>query len=192
MKYTTISADTHIDIPWLPEDLFTSNAPNVYKKHMPTVVETDEGKVWKVDGHILGWVGGAGLKETWEPYTPGLSKHMDQMAATGFFSDGDKGNFHPTTTELRLNDQDLDGIQAEVIYGILGLGGGFPVGGDDYGVTDADRTVVIYDIYNNWLANFCKTSPERFAGLACLTSHNPQIAADQLKKAADIPYSPFF
>ncbi|MCH8088886.1 MAG: amidohydrolase [Chloroflexi bacterium] len=186
MDYTTISADAHIDIPWLPADLFVSNAPERFKEHMPRVEETEQGRVWKVDGQLLGWVAGAGLKETWEPYVPGLSKHMDQMAETGFFTDGDRGLFHPTTPELRIGDQDLDGIQGEVIYGILGLGGGFPVAGGQYGITDADRTVILYDIYNEWLADFCKTRPGRFAGLACLTSHDPEVAAGQLRKAADM------
>ena len=186
MKYTTISADTHIDIPWLPADLFVSNAPERYKLHMPRVEETDKGSVWKVDGQLLGWVAGAGLKSTWEPYEAGLSNHLDEMAATGFFSDGDKGDFHPTTPQLRLGDQDLDGIQAEVIYGILGLGGGLPVGANDYGITDADRTVLMYDIYNEWLAGFCNSNPDRLAGLACLTSHDPQVAANQVRKAAEM------
>ena len=26
MRYNRISADSHIDLPWLPSDLFTSNA----------------------------------------------------------------------------------------------------------------------------------------------------------------------
>ena len=186
MEYRTISADSHVDIPWLPADLFVSNAPAQYKDRMPRVEEASEGKVWRVDGQLLGWVAGAGLKGAWEPYEPGLSKHMDQMAATGFFADGDKGLFHPTTPELRIKDQDLDGIQGEVIYGILGLGGGFPVGGQEYGVTDAERTVVLYDIYNEWLAGFCKTHPQRFAGLACISSHDPNVAARQLRNAAEI------
>ena len=186
MEYKTISADTHIDIPWLPAELFVSNAPEQYKPHMPRVEDTDKGSMWKVDGQLLGWVAGAGLKGTWEPYEAGLSNHLDQMAATGFFADGDKGDFHPTTPHLRLGDQDLDDIQAEVIYGILGLGGGFPVGANDYGITDADRTVLMYDIYNEWLAGFCNSNPDRFAGLACLTSHDPQVAANQVRKAAEM------
>ena len=165
MEYKTISADTHIDIPWLPADLYSSPTLLNSTNHICLRVEdTDKGSMWKVDGQLLGWVAGAGLKATWEPYEAGLSNHLDEMAATGFFSDGDKGDFHPTTPHLRLGDQDLDNIQAEVIYGILGLGGGFPVGANDYGITDADRTVLMYDIYNEWLASFCNTNPDRFAG----------------------------
>ena len=43
MDQTVISADTHMDIVWLPEDLFVSNAPDSLKDKMPRVVETAEG-----------------------------------------------------------------------------------------------------------------------------------------------------
>ena len=43
MSYTgkVISGDCHVDIPWLPEDLFTSNAPAHLKDRMPYVRDTD-------------------------------------------------------------------------------------------------------------------------------------------------------
>jgi len=37
MEYTRISADCHIDMPWLPHDLFTANASAVMKDRMPYV-----------------------------------------------------------------------------------------------------------------------------------------------------------
>ena len=35
MRYTRISADCHIDLPWLPPDLFTANASAAMKDRMP-------------------------------------------------------------------------------------------------------------------------------------------------------------
>ena len=37
MHYEVISADCHIDLPWLPEDLFTSRARAELKERMPYV-----------------------------------------------------------------------------------------------------------------------------------------------------------
>ena len=37
MRYHRISADCHIDLPWLPADLFTSNASAALKDRMPYV-----------------------------------------------------------------------------------------------------------------------------------------------------------
>ena len=44
MAYNVISADSHIDIVWLPRDLFVSNAPAKLKDKMPRVVETEVGQ----------------------------------------------------------------------------------------------------------------------------------------------------
>ncbi len=39
MKYDVISADCHIDLIWLPPDLFTDNAPSAMKDRMPYVTD---------------------------------------------------------------------------------------------------------------------------------------------------------
>ena len=39
MDYKVISADTHLDVAWLPGDLFTNNAPAHLKDKMPYVAD---------------------------------------------------------------------------------------------------------------------------------------------------------
>ena len=182
MDYKVISADCHIDIVWLPEDLFLSEAPARLKDRMPRVVETEEGRVWVGDGARLGCVAAAALTGSYEPYVPGLSHHLDKMEELGFFSDAQRGLYHPTTPELCVKDQDVDGIQAEVIYGILGVATGFSDA--EGGISDPEVLTAVYDIYNAWVADFCRVNPERFAGLACIPCHDPQVAAQQLRRAA--------
>ena len=46
MEYRVISADCHIDLPWLPPDLFTANASQALKGRMPYVTDGDKGPVW--------------------------------------------------------------------------------------------------------------------------------------------------
>ena len=184
MRYSLISGDGHIDIVWLPEDLFVSEARGRLKERMPRVVETEEGRVWMADGTRLGWVGAAALTGSYEPYTAGLSHRLDRMEERGFFSDAQQGRFHPATPELRIIDQGVDGVQAEVIYGILGVAAGFSDA--EGGVSDPDVLTEVYDIYNSWIAGFCKSNPERFVGLACLSCHDPQVAARQLKRASKL------
>src|SRR5215510_2257912 len=46
MRYTRISADCHIDLCWLPPDLFTSNASAAMKDRMPYVTESAKGPRW--------------------------------------------------------------------------------------------------------------------------------------------------
>lgn len=187
-----ISGDCHVDIPWMPSDLFTSNAPAHLKDKVPYVKETNEGMQWFTDGTLLGWVAGAavGLKPGgWDPYVPGISKRLDRMEQQGFFSDGQKGLFHPTTPELRIKDQETDGISGEVLYGILGVAGGeenFDPFSEEYGISDPEVLTYVYDTYNEWAADFCRTNPNRFKGLACLNAHDPKVAARQMRRAAEL------
>ena len=46
MKYDVISADCHVDLIWLPPDLFTGNASAALKDRMPYVTDGKRGKEW--------------------------------------------------------------------------------------------------------------------------------------------------
>ena len=47
MNYEVISADCHIDLPWLPERLFVDNASAQFKDRMPFVADSNRGRVWR-------------------------------------------------------------------------------------------------------------------------------------------------
>ena len=153
MEYTIISGDSHVDLTWLPGDLFASNAPTDMAAKMPRVVVDEKGKSWRANGIELGGVGGLGF--TGEKVEKGWSKRLDRMISLGFYEDGAKGLFHPSTPELRAKDQDLDGVEAEVIYGILGVG---------LNLKDPEAMSLVYRIYNDWAADFCKSNPRAFQG----------------------------
>jgi len=184
VNYSVISGDGHIDLVWLPEDLFVSEAPASLKGRMPKVVETNAGRIWQAEGVLLGSVAGGGLTSINEPYKPGLSHRLDKMEELGFFSDAQQGKYHPSNPELRIKDQEVDGVQGEVIYGILGIASGFS--DTEGGISDPEVVTAVYDIYNSWIADFCKSNSDRFAGLACIASHDPQVASQQLRRAAEL------
>jgi predicted TIM-barrel fold metal-dependent hydrolase len=97
------------------------------------------------------------------------------MAATGLYDDGKKGIRRLTEPELRLRDQDRDGVQAEVLYGILGATGR---------MNDPEATVEVMRIYHAWLAAFCSTHPERFAGLASIPNNPIDAAITEVERVA--------
>jgi predicted TIM-barrel fold metal-dependent hydrolase len=39
-------------------------------------------------------------------------------------------------------------------------------------------------IYNEWLADFCRTHPDRFGGLACIPSHDMEAAVTEIRRVA--------
>ena len=46
MRYNRISADCHLDLIWLPPDLFVSEAPRELKDRMPYVADGPDGRRW--------------------------------------------------------------------------------------------------------------------------------------------------
>ena len=169
MEYKLISGDSHIDMTWMPGNVFVENAPAKYRDAVPRVVDSEAGPHWFAEGKDLGVYGGLGFGFT-KP-DRGQSKHIDMMYDAGFY----EGGPHPTTPGLRLKDMAIDGIDAEVIYGILGVGLRFE---------DAEMTRVVYEIYNTWAADFCNSTPGRWAALACIPNNDPQVAATELRRAA--------
>ena len=91
MQYQVISADCHIDLIWLPPDLFTSNASQAMKDRMPYVTDGPDGPIWITKSGasfgLMNGMGSAGRK-----YVPGKIHRSDRMAAEGLFDDGRKGD----------------------------------------------------------------------------------------------------
>jgi predicted TIM-barrel fold metal-dependent hydrolase len=95
------------------------------------------------------------------------------MYEAGFFD----GGLHPTDPELRVRDLEQDGVDAEVVYGILAAGSL---------ITDHDLRNFVYETYNTWAADFRRASPDRLAPLACIPNTDPQVAATELRRSAGL------
>ena len=172
MRYTRISADCHIDLCWLPPDLFSSSASLAMKDRMPYVTDGPKGPRWVTKkGANLGLVNGMG--SAGREYVPGRIHRSDRMAATGLYEDGKRGIRRLTDPELRLKDQERDGVQAEVLYGILGA---------TRRLNDAEAAVELVRIYNEWLAGFCDAHPDRYAGLACIPNAPVEAAVEEMRR----------
>src|SRR5260370_113604 len=168
MRYDVISADCHIDLCWLPPDLFASNASAAMRDRMPFVSDGPTGPRWTTKrGAALGRR--CGMGSAGREYVPGRIYRSDRMAATGLYDDGKRGIRRITDPELRLRDQDRDGVQGEVLYGVLGTTGR---------MSDPEAAVEVMRIYNEWLAGFCATHPHRSARLSSIPHHPLEAAFD--------------
>ncbi len=146
MKYDVISADCHVDLIWLPPDLFTANASAAVKDRMPYVADGPRGREWVTkNGASFGL--DAGMGSAGRQYVPGAIHRSDRMASTGLYEDAQKSVRRLTDPDLRLKDQDRDGVQAEVLYGILGA---------TNRLNDDEAAGEMLRIYNDWLAAFLR------------------------------------
>src|SRR5437764_1678968 len=175
MRYTRISADCHVDLCWLPPYFFTSSASLAMKDRMPYVEDGPKGKRWLTKkGANLGLVNGMG--SAGREYVPGKIHRADRMAATGLYEDGQRGIRRLTDPDLRIKDQDRDGVQAEVLYGVLGASSR---------LNDPEAAVEVMRVYNEWLADFCSTHPDRFAGLASIPNNPIDAAIAEVERVAN-------
>ena len=174
MKYNVISADCHIDFPWLPSELFLDNCHPDLLERMPYVEETDKGRFWtSKKGARFGLQNGMG--SAGRRYVKGEIHRSDRMAETGLYDDGANGIPRLTDPDLRLADQARDGVQGEVLYGVLGAA---------MRLQDDVASVEVLRIYNEWLADFCSKHPDRYAGIASITSSSIETAVEEVERVA--------
>jgi predicted TIM-barrel fold metal-dependent hydrolase len=74
----------------------------------------------------------------------------------------------------RLRDQAYDGISAEVLYPTLGNAA--------FGLGDPALEQACVRVYNDWLIDFCKVSPDRFWGLGLISFWDIDVALKELER----------
>ncbi len=162
MNYRIISADDHIDLMWLPKDLWQARVPAALRDRAPKVVDGSDGPYWTCDGNRWGdWggrVGAAGAQG-------GRRMALERGGVL------EPGVLRPTTTKLRLADMDRDGVDATVMYGPI-----VPLL-----IADPELRRACYRAYNDWLAEFCATAPERLVGAGLIPVDDPTAAAEEVR-----------
>jgi len=164
-----ISADSHVVE---PPDLWTQRIDLKFRDRAPRIETLDDGSDYIViDGlkpRPLAFEGAmADLK----------AQGMEIPAPRGYrFADNRPGSWDPVE---RLKDQDLDGVSGEVLYPGVGL--------TLVMTPDAEYLYAACRVYNDWLAEFCATAPDRLKGVAMLPNRGPvQWAIDEAERAAKL------
>jgi predicted TIM-barrel fold metal-dependent hydrolase len=139
-----ISADSHVTE---PPDTYTARIDRRFLDRAPHLVrDTKRGDVFVVDGMDrvvpMGLIAGAG-------------RPAESLRITGAkWDELHRGGWDP---EVRLADQDRDGVAAEVIYPTVGmLLCNHP---------DVDYKKACFDAYNLWIAEYCGAHPDRLIGV---------------------------
>jgi predicted TIM-barrel fold metal-dependent hydrolase len=158
-----ISADDHIDLRWLPKDLWTSRLPAHLRERGPRVVESDKGSFWTWEGKTFSphgyYTAAQGSGAMWAIERGGVMR---------------EGELRPTTAELRLSDMDRDGADVSVMYGPT----------DPMPIENPELRRCCYEAYNDWLGEFCAARPDRLIGVPQLSLEDPQCARDELERLA--------
>jgi len=163
IEYRFISADDHIDLRWLPKDLWTERLPARLRERGPRVVENEKGAYWTWEGQTFSphgyYTAAQGSGAMWAIERGGVMR---------------EGELRPTTADLRLTDMDRDGADASIMYGPT----------DPMAIADPELRRHCYEAYNDWLIDFCAAKPERLIGVAQLSMEDPEFARDELDRLA--------
>jgi predicted TIM-barrel fold metal-dependent hydrolase len=165
-----MSADSHMDLVYLPPDTFTARMPTRWGDRIPRVAEHEGVKVWVSGPDVLG-------RHAY--YGPGVTggRRGQILTEAGFTS----GQTRPSDPRQRGEDQDRDGVEAEIIYGIIGISRGLFSG---KGIGDPELLTDVYRAYNDYIAEFGRTRPGRYYGLGCLPNHDAGVAAAEVARCA--------
>src|ERR1700691_1653147 len=176
MQYRRISADCHLDLPWLPPELFVENATREFKDRMPFVEDGADGPRWVTKKGVFMGIPGA-VGSVGAPFVPGQNYRVDKMAETGLYEAGKRGERRPGDPHLRIKEMEKDGVDAEIIFGILGVASR---------LEDHEAANEMLRIYNDWLKHFCSFYPDRQIGLACLPYGDIEAAAKEVYRVAKL------
>jgi predicted TIM-barrel fold metal-dependent hydrolase len=161
MRNKIVSADGHMDLFYLPRDTFTSRTAAHLKERVPKVVSIEGKPTWVGDGAVMG------AHAAWMGFAQMSTHRGKRMAEAGWEAS------HPSDPKLRLADLDLDGVEAEVIYGIRFI---------EDSIRDPEVVVSTYRAYNDFISEFCSYNPRRLLGIANVPAFSAEAASAEIRR----------
>jgi len=157
-----VSADSHV---LEPSDLWTRRmASGPFAERAPRVVEQDGGHRFLIDGlapQPVSLPGAAG-------------KSSEELREGGSIDDARAGGWD---LDARLADQEIDGVDAEVLYPSISMA--------LTQLSDADYELACARAYNDWLAELCAGAPDRLAGIALVPTVDVDAAIAEVARTHD-------
>lgn len=165
--YKLISADSHVNE---PPDLWTSRLPEQYRDRAPRIERFEQGDAWVMESALdpmnFGGNCSAGIP-------------IAQRSGWCKWEDVRSGGYNPAA---RLLEQDLDGVDAEVLYPTPRVSNTM-----FWHTEDPDFHLACIQAYNDWLAEYTSHDPERLWGIALMPNVGVDHAINELKRVTAEP-----
>ena len=161
-----MSADSHV---MEPADFWATRLDVKYRDQAPRVVKNDKGAgyVFVAPGiSPFPVAGGFGTGRSGTELKEHLSKGYEAARPSGW------------DPAERIKDQDIDGVEAEVLYTTLGM--------RLFSLDDAGLQRACFGAYNDWLAEFCSYNPKRLVGNALVSLEDIGEGIKELERCARI------
>ncbi len=113
-----------------------------------------------------------GLPASMRDRTPEFQPRREMAAhSQGTLNKPRPGGFDPAE---RVHEMTEDGVSAEVLYPTLGL--------KLFSMKDAEAQEAAFELYNDWLMDYCSVAADRLFGIACLPTYNIENAVRELER----------
>src|SRR5918996_1101944 len=164
-----LSSDSHV---FEPPDLWTSRIDQAFRDRAPRMVRIDGADqiVIEKDQVLsgIGLISNAGAR----------FEAPETISGRGRFEDVHRGGYDPAQ---HLADTRLDGVAGEVLYPSQGL--------FYFRIADSQLMSAIFRTYNDWLAEFCRTDPERLKGITMINLDDVQEGVHELQRTAKMGFA---
>jgi predicted TIM-barrel fold metal-dependent hydrolase len=164
--YRLISGDSHVNE---PGDLWTARVPREFRDRAPRIDRFEQGDAWVLEGVRdpinFGMNACAGLDPA-------------DMHAWSRFDDMRAGGYDPAA---RIAEMDRDGVDAEVLYPTPRLAQGVVA------TKEMEFHLALVRAYNDWLSEYARHAPDRFAGLMLLPNRGAESAVAEIERVAGRP-----
>lgn len=158
-SYKIIDADAHTNPP-----------PEFWADYLPSKFRDAAPKLEHGDG--VDYLVFEGKRTPFMLMTAVAGTESKDYKLHGRKSESRLGGWDPAA---RIEDMDTDGIDAAVLFG-----------GGPLASKDPELHLASFDAYNRWLADFCRSAPDRLYGIAYLPMLEVQDAVNQLRSAAKL------
>ena len=159
-----LSSDSHV---FEPPDLWVTRIDAAFRARAPRLQRIDGADqiVIEADQVLsgIGLISNAGAR----------FEAPETISGQGRFEDVPAGGYDPAQ---HLADMRIDGVAGEVLYPSQGL--------FYFRIADGALMSAIFRAYNDWLAEFCGTDPDRLKGIAMINLDDVEDGIRELERAA--------
>ena len=159
-----ISSDSHV---FEPPDLWSNRIDAKFRDRAPQIKRVGDVDHLVVEGDQT--IAGIGLLIN----AGARFDAPESISHHGRLEDVHVGGYDP---DQHIKDMKIDGVSAEVLYPSQCL--------FYYKIADSELTSAVFRAYNDWLADFCQTNPERLKGVAVLNVDDVQDGINELERSA--------
>jgi uncharacterized protein len=165
MSHAVVSADSHM---MEPADLWKTRLDARFRDRAPEVILPPDSRT------LLFVAEGAPPFPVASGFAAGRSgAELKKFMSAGYEAARPSG-WDPVE---RIEDQELDGIDAEVLYPTLGM--------TLFSMPSGELQRACFGVYNDWLAEFCRHDPRRLYGVGLISLEDVGLAVADVERIAE-------